>query len=111
MTCEGYSSPLDADLVNSKQMFEVNLFGRAAVTQAFAPLLISSKGRVINIGSIAAYYPSVWQGMYGASCAAVHQWSDVLRIELKPFGVTIILVRPSILLPFPFPFLSGFANR
>jgi len=73
-------------------MFEVNVWGRARVTQAFASLLMSAKGKIINIGSIAAYYPSVWQGMYGASCAAVHQWNDVLRIEMEPFHVTVILV-------------------
>ena len=73
-------------------MFEVNFFGRARVTQAFTPLLLRSRGTIINIGSIAGYYPSVWQGMYGASCAAVHQWSDVLRIEMEPYGITVILV-------------------
>ena len=89
----GYSSPLlDANLDDARAAFEVNFFGRAAVTQYFAPLLLRSKGTIINIGSIAAYYPSVWQGMYGASCAAVHQWSDVLRIEMEPFGVKVILV-------------------
>jgi short-subunit dehydrogenase involved in D-alanine esterification of teichoic acids len=49
--------------------------------------------------------PECVAGMYGASCAAVHQWSDVLRIELEPFGVTVILVCPLSphLPPFSFP--------
>lgn len=89
----GYGAPLaESDLDLSRQMFEANFFGRAAVTQAFIPALIRSKGTIINIGSIAAVYPGVWQGMYSASCAAQHQWSDVLRIELEPFGVKVVLV-------------------
>jgi NAD(P)-dependent dehydrogenase (short-subunit alcohol dehydrogenase family) len=32
------------------------------------------------------------QGMYGASCAAVNYWSDILRNEIAPFGVKVILV-------------------
>jgi 1-acylglycerone phosphate reductase len=71
---------------------EVNLFSRVAITQAFAPLLIRSKGTIVNIGSIAGVYPSVWQGMYSATCAAVNHWSDILRIEMEPFGVKVILV-------------------
>lgn len=93
----GYSSPLlDVDIEKAKEIFDTNLFGRVRVTQAFTPLLMRSKGTILNIGSIAAYYPSVWQGIYGASCAAVHQWSDVLRIEMEPFDVKVILVCPSL---------------
>jgi 1-acylglycerone phosphate reductase len=55
-----------------EKAMEVNLFSRVDITQAFAPLLIRSKGTIDNIGSIAGVYPSVWQGMYGASCAAVN---------------------------------------
>lgn len=91
----GYSSPLlDVDIEKAEDMFETNLFGRVKVTQAFTPLIMRSKGTILNIGSIAGYYPFVWQGMYGASCAAVHQWSDVLRIEMEPFDVKVILVYP-----------------
>jgi 1-acylglycerone phosphate reductase len=71
---------------------EVNLFSRVAITQAFAPLLIRSKGTIVNIGSIAGVYPSVWQGLYSASCAAANHWSDILRIEMEPFDVKVILV-------------------
>ncbi|KAJ6440988.1 short-chain dehydrogenase/reductase [Purpureocillium lavendulum] len=89
----GQAGPiLDSDLDFSRKMFEVNFFGRVATTQAFAPLLIQAKGTVLNIGSIAGVCPQPWKGMYNASCAAVHQWSDTLRIEMEPFGVRVILV-------------------
>lgn len=89
----GYSSPiLDADLNYARKAMEVNLFSRVAIRQFFAPLLLRSKGIIVNIGSIAGVYPSVWQGMYSASCAAENHWSDILRMEMEPFGVKVILV-------------------
>jgi 1-acylglycerone phosphate reductase len=89
----GYSTPiLDADIDFARKVMDVNLFGRVAVTQAFAAMILKSKGIVLNIGSIAAVSPSPWAGMYNASCAAVHQWNDTLRIEMEPFGVRVVLV-------------------
>lgn len=73
-------------------MFDVNIWGLLAVTQAFAPLLIASKGTIINIGSIAGFVPSPWQGLYNASKAAVNLLTDNLRLELSPLGVKAIVV-------------------
>lgn len=87
----GYSLPLlDTDLAVAKQLFDVNVFALVAVTQAFAPLLIASKGTIVNIGSSAGVMPVPWQGYYNASKAAVAAISDNLRIELSPFGVKTI---------------------
>ncbi|KAB8297997.1 hypothetical protein EYC80_001770 [Monilinia laxa] len=89
----GYSMPLlDTEVSVAQKMFDVNVFALIAVTQAFAPLLINSKGTIINIGSIAGLSPSYWQGYYNASKAAVNLITDQLRVELEPFGVKVILV-------------------
>jgi NAD(P)-dependent dehydrogenase (short-subunit alcohol dehydrogenase family) len=46
------------DLAQMKTMFDVNYYGLVAVTQKFLPLIRKSKGRIINIGSVAGvYYP------------------------------------------------------
>jgi short-subunit dehydrogenase len=73
-------------------MFDVNVFALVSVTKAFSPLLIASKGTIINIGSIAGKAPIPWQGYYNASKAAVNLLSDQLRLELAPFGVNCICV-------------------
>jgi 1-acylglycerone phosphate reductase len=73
-------------------MFDVNVFGLVAVTQAFAPFIISSKGTIVNIGSIVGKFPLPWQGFYNASKAAVNLLSDQLRIELSPFNVKVVNV-------------------
>ena len=83
---------LDSDITVAKQIFDVNVFALVAVTQAFAPLLIASKGTVVNIGSIVGKFPFPWQGYYNASKAAVNLLSDQLRIELSPFDVKVINV-------------------
>ncbi|TGO29450.1 hypothetical protein BPAE_0015g00960 [Botrytis paeoniae] len=89
----GYAMPLlDSEVSVAQKMFDTNVFALVAVTQAFAPLLISSKGTVINIGSIAGISPGYWQGYYNASKAAVNLITDQLRLELEPLGVKAILV-------------------
>lgn len=54
----GYSIPLlDSDMSVAKKMFKMNVFGVVTVTQAFAPLLIASKGTIINIRSVLGKMP------------------------------------------------------
>lgn len=83
---------LDSDLEKARQMFDVNVFGVVAVTQAFAPLLIRSHGTILNIGSMMGYAPLPFNGFYNASKAATNHLTDILRQEMAPFGVKVILV-------------------
>jgi NAD(P)-dependent dehydrogenase (short-subunit alcohol dehydrogenase family) len=53
---------LDTDLAESKRLFDVNVWGMLAVTQAFAPMLVRSRGVVLNIASIAGAVRMAWQG-------------------------------------------------
>ncbi|KAH8430655.1 SDR family oxidoreductase [Aspergillus melleus] len=89
----GYIMPLlDSDLSVAKKMFDVNVFAIVAVTQEFAPLLIASKGTIVNIGSVLGKMPLPWQGYYNASKAAVAMLTDQMRIEFSPWEVRAILV-------------------
>lgn len=74
-------------------MFEVNYFGVLSMIQAFAPLLINSKGLIVNISSVAQFAPVPWLGVYNSSKSALGMLSDTLRLELKPFGVGVVNVR------------------
>ncbi|EOD50684.1 putative short-chain dehydrogenase reductase family protein [Neofusicoccum parvum UCRNP2] len=62
---------LDSDMQKAKSLFDVNLWGVIAVTQAFAPLVIASQGAIVNISSLAALI-------------------ETLRLELQPFGVKVV---------------------
>ena len=46
---------LDEDIDAAKRIFEINVWGPLAITQAFAPLLIKAQGTLVNITSIAGH--------------------------------------------------------
>jgi NAD(P)-dependent dehydrogenase (short-subunit alcohol dehydrogenase family) len=83
-----------ADLDEARSIFEVNLFGVIAVTQAFLPLLRASGGRVVNMSSVAGRFTFPFVGMYSASKHALEAVSDALRRELRSAGVDVVLVEP-----------------
>ncbi|KAI1131763.1 putative short-chain dehydrogenase/reductase [Nemania abortiva] len=80
---------LDVDIKEAKEFFDVNFWSVLAVTQAFAPMVIKAKGIILNHSSVVWNLSIAWGGVYSASKAAVKQVSDVLRVELEPFGVRV----------------------
>lgn len=54
---------LDTSIEQSKKLYDVNVWGLLAVTQVFAPLLVRSKGVVLNVASIAGAVRMAWQGL------------------------------------------------
>ncbi|KZF22785.1 NAD(P)-binding protein [Xylona heveae TC161] len=72
--------------------FEVNLFAVVRMCQEFAPLLIKSKGTIVQLGSLAGTMPFVFGSIYNASKAALHSFSDSLRLELEPFDVQVLTI-------------------
>ncbi|KAI0134363.1 hypothetical protein BJ170DRAFT_609522 [Xylariales sp. AK1849] len=81
---------LDTDLAEAKRLFDVNVWGMLAVTQAFAPMLVRSRGVVLNIASIAGAVRMAWQGIYNSSKASARWVSETLRIEMQGLGVRVI---------------------
>ncbi|RMZ74829.1 hypothetical protein DV737_g5696, partial [Chaetothyriales sp. CBS 132003] len=67
---------IHASVEEGKAAYDVNVWGPLAVSQAFAPLLIESKGIIVNISSIAGAVPLAWQ--------------ETLKMELSPLGVRVI---------------------
>jgi short-subunit dehydrogenase len=68
---------------------DVNVIGLLAVTQAFLPLLRKSRGRIVNISSGHGLLAVPDKSAYAASKFAVQALSDSLRVELRPFGVSV----------------------
>lgn len=90
----GYSMPvLDLDLSRVRELFDLNVFSMLAVTRAFFPLLTnSSQGGIVvnNTTCMALPHASMpFSGAYNASKAAAANFSEVLRLELAPFGVKV----------------------
>lgn len=112
-----YTVPaLDVDIEEVQQTFETNFVGVVRMCQAFGPMLIEAKGCIVQIGSVAGimyvalgnslshrqvlplmyrvvmYSPYVFGSVYNASKAALHHYSNTLRVELAPFGVRVVNV-------------------
>ena len=80
-----------------RHQLETNLIGHIALSQTFLPLLRKSQGRIINVGSIAGIFASPLMGPYCASKFAMEAVSDVMRRELKPWNIKVILLEPGII--------------
>ncbi|KAL2866829.1 SDR family oxidoreductase [Aspergillus lucknowensis] len=88
-----YTVPaLEVDLSEVRSTFETNFIAVVSICKTFAPLLIRAKGTIVQIGSVAGVIPYVFGSVYNASKAALHSYSDTLRVELAPFGVNVITV-------------------
>jgi NAD(P)-dependent dehydrogenase (short-subunit alcohol dehydrogenase family) len=84
------------DLTELRRVFEVNVFGLVAVTQAFLPQLRESRGRIVNMSSLSALLAVPFLSPYNASKAAVEAISDSLRREVEHFGVEVVIVEPGV---------------
>ncbi|KAI5302456.1 Succinate--CoA ligase [ADP-forming] subunit beta, mitochondrial [Ascosphaera pollenicola] len=83
---------LDIDMTEVRQTFETNVFAVMYMCQTFSSLLIKAKGTIVQLGSLAGMMPYVFGSVYNASKAALHIYSDTLRVELAPFGVKVITI-------------------
>ena len=59
-----FSPILDDSIEECKLLFDNNVWGTLAVTQAFAPLVIKAKGTIVNITSIAGHLNVPWMGRH-----------------------------------------------
>jgi 3-oxoacyl-[acyl-carrier protein] reductase len=77
---------------------DVNVTGTFLMSQAVIPAMKSQRsGRIINAASFAAIIPSVGAAAYGASKAAVVQFTRVLASELGPWNVTVNAYAPGMI--------------
>ncbi len=87
----------EADLERVRTMFETNVFGLARLTQLVLPAMRRSRGgRIVNIGSMGGRITFPVGGFYHATKYAVEAISDALRVEVKPFGIDVVLVEPGL---------------
>jgi NAD(P)-dependent dehydrogenase (short-subunit alcohol dehydrogenase family) len=77
-----------------RRLFEVNLFGHIAVTQALLPALLRHSGRVVTISSVGGRVALPTYGPYAGTKFALEAVSDSLRRELAPWGVRVVVVEP-----------------
>lgn len=77
-----------------KKQFDVNVIGLVLTARHVLPYLKQTGGRLVLLGSVAAYLPSPNTVAYGASKAAVRSIGQTLQIELKDSGVSCTVIHP-----------------
>lgn len=82
-------SLLEADAASYDLVLEVNLLGSIRTVRAFLPALVSSRGYVLQVASLAAMVPVPLMSAYCASKSGVEAFARALRTELLSHGVRV----------------------
>lgn len=93
-------TPLDATL----GMMQVNMNSLVTLTKLFLPDLLSTKGKILNVASTAAFQPGPYMAGYYATKSFVLHFSEALASELARTGVTVTALCPG-------PTASDFQER
>jgi short-subunit dehydrogenase len=94
-------------------VFSTNVMGVLNTILPFLPALKKEgRGRIAVVGSLAGYRGLPKAGAYCASKSALSAWTDAIRYEAEPFGVTVSLINPGYVVtemtrrnPYPMPFI------
>ncbi len=90
-----YGALEDVPLSEARSQFEVNVFGAARLTQLVLPQMRERRmGTIVNITSAGGKIYTPLGSWYHATKFALEAISDCLRMELQPFGITVIVIEP-----------------
>ena len=82
----------------ARHQFEVNLFGAARLTQLVLPYMRGRRaGTIVNMSSMGGRISTPLGAWYHASKHALEGWSDCLRMELRRFGIRVVVIQPGII--------------
>lgn len=92
----GYFGAIEnVPMEEARKQLEVNVFGLARLTQLVLPYMRRQRsGRIINTSSIAGKMVFYMGGWYNVTKYSVEALSDALRMELKPFGIDVVMIEP-----------------
>jgi short-subunit dehydrogenase len=94
----------DTALDRELAMMQLNMNAVVALTKLFLPDLLSTRGKILNTSSTAAFQPGPYMAIYYASKAFVLSFSEAIAAELTETGVTVTAICPG-------PTASGFQDR
>lgn len=90
-----YGAVEDVPIEEAKRQFDVNVFGLARLIQLTVPYMRKNGfGKIVNVSSMGGKIWTKFGGWYHATKFAVEGLSDCLRMELKPFGIDVIIIEP-----------------
>lgn len=83
------------DMTAMRRLFDTNVFGAVECMQAVIPVMkLQGSGVIANISSGAGYVGVPFMPAYCASKHALNAISHASRLELKPYGVSVVSVCP-----------------
>ena len=92
-------------LEHIRRVFETNLFGTLAMSQAVIPQMFERRsGRILILSSIAGVRAGPMTGPYSMTKHSLQAMGSAMRAELAPAGIDVALVNPG-------PFATGFNDR
>jgi short-subunit dehydrogenase len=94
----------DMTLESQVGMVQLNVTALVALTKLFLPDLLSTKGKILNLSSTAAFQPGPYMAVYYATKSFVLSFSEALAVELAKTGVTVTAFCPG-------PTASGFQDK
>jgi NAD(P)-dependent dehydrogenase (short-subunit alcohol dehydrogenase family) len=81
-----------------RRQFETNVFGLLRLTQLVLPQMREARnGRIVNLSSMGGRLTFPGGGAYHATKWAVEALSDVLRVEVAPFGIDVVVIEPGLI--------------
>ena len=88
---------LESDLDKNISMIKLNIVALTQLTKIFLSDIISSNaGKIMNVASVAAFFPGPLMSVYYATKAYVLSFSEALRAELKGIGVSVTTLCPGV---------------
>jgi len=94
----GYGEPGPVETVardDYRRQFEVNFFAPAELIRGVLPIMRRQRsGRIVNVSSVAGRFGYPLFGWYCASKHALEGLSDALRMEVRPWGIDVVLIEP-----------------
>ncbi|XP_041638252.1 D-beta-hydroxybutyrate dehydrogenase, mitochondrial [Cheilinus undulatus] len=76
------------------KMVDINLFGCIRTSIEFLPLVRATKGRMVFMSSIFAFFNCLNMGAYSVSKRGLEAFADCLRVEMASFGVKVSIIQP-----------------
>jgi NAD(P)-dependent dehydrogenase (short-subunit alcohol dehydrogenase family) len=88
-----------------RSIYDVNVFAPLAVTRAVLPGMRAARsGTILNVSSAGGFVSAPGWGVYASTKFAMEGYTEALRDEVAPLGITVGLVEPGF---FRTDFLDG----
>lgn len=93
-----YGPVEDLSMERVQHQFEVNVYGVARLTKKVLPYMREQRsGLIINTSSMGGKIYTPLGAWYHASKHAIEGFSDCLRMEVKEFGIKVVVLEPGMI--------------